>query len=242
MSLTPHTHHRHFSDDWSERDETLLLTAQAVNACLHNEIDRLPGLATDFAVPGQYPDNKIFGSSPFSLHSFEAAGSAEYAHNSSAFFALGRGGLALTAAFFAARGIRNARRRKTAERNAEPRWQRRDSGILFVNQFGFYMRTPTDLLVWHWDAIVQGRMIEPGMFAFLGDSTRGRVHLVVESDAAELVFACWALTKVPNHPQLLEKIWLPPDWLQRYSARFGVHGANFVALADDGMRRRNILP
>ncbi|UYG17757.1 hypothetical protein BRM3_04870 [Brachybacterium huguangmaarense] len=214
---------------WTARDQTLLRTAQIIHAIEHGEYDRIDALDVDFAVHGSFPDNKIVLAAPCELYSYQALGDGSYTHDSSMFLATGRGGLAMTAGVAAGRAIGNSRRRAAAARDATPHWHRIDGGLVFVNQFGFYLSTPTNLLWWNWDSILSGRMLARRQFALLGESETGRVNYVVESDAAELVFAFWAMVRQSRHSQLAQRVWLLPEWLAKYRAHLGDRAFDFTA-------------
>ena len=80
--------------------------------------------------------------------------------------------------------------------------------MLCVNQFGFYLRTPTNLLWWDWDSILECHMVEPGRVRMLGMTPAGQCTYLIESDLAELVFASWAVKRQPQHAQfLIRKLW-----------------------------------
>lgn len=218
------------SSEWTARDQTLLRTAQIMYALGRGEYDRIDPLSVSFAVGGSYPDNKIVLNAPFTLYSFEATGDGSYQHNSGFFFATGGVGLALTGAYMVGRAIGNANRRNAAAQAATPTWHPIDTGFIFVNQYGFYLRTPVNLLWWNWASIAEAQMIAPRQFAMLGDAgNRGRVNYVIDSDAAELVFALWASAQVPQHAQLRQRIWLIPAWFEKYRATFGTRSFNFMS-------------
>lgn len=181
-----------------------------------------------FRVEGNYPENRIIANAPVIVHSYQAMGDGSYAHDSGFFFATGRGGLALTAGAAIGRAIGNSHRRAAAQRQAQPNWYPIDSGQVFVNQFGFYLRTRTDLLFWGWDSILECQMVDRGKVIFLGESLQGRVNYILETDAAELIFALWSLVSQPMHVQFQQKIWLLPEWLEKYGRRFGEQAIDFL--------------
>lgn len=214
---------------WTPRDRMLLRTAQVVHAYVHGEFDRILPVPVDFAVGGSYPDNRIVANAPFALHSYETRGDGSSVHDGGFFVATGRGGLALTAGAAIGRAMGNARRRAAAARAAEPAWYLLDRGMLSVNQFGFYLRTATGLLWWDWDSILECQMIAPGQVGMLGMTPAGQCTHLLESDLAELVFATWALTRQPQHSQLQARVWLLPDWVERYRAVYGPGAFDFTA-------------
>jgi hypothetical protein len=214
---------------WSQRDQMLLRTAQVVHAYVHGEFDRILPVPVEFAVGGSYPDNRIVAVAPFSLHSFESRGDGAYAHDGGFFFAAGRGGLAITAGTAIGRAVGNARRRATAARTAQPAWYHLDNGMVCVNQFGFYLRTPTSLVWWDWGSILECHMVEPGRVGMLGMTQAGQCTYLIESDLAELVFASWAVRRQPQHAQFLHRVWLLPEWVARYRAAYGPEAFDFTA-------------
>lgn len=217
-------------DQWTARDQALLRTAQIMYAIEHAEYDRIVEVPVNFAVSGSYPDNKIVLSAPFTLHSFQAMGDGSYWHESG--FFLSSSTLAV-GAFLAAEAIGNSSRRNAAANAATPRWHTIDAGIVFVNQYGFYLRTATNLLWWNWESILEGQLIAPGQFALLGQSdNRGRVNYVISSDAAELLFAFWATVRQPQHLQMRQRAWLIPSWFEKYRAVFGAQAFDFVGGRD----------
>jgi hypothetical protein len=212
---------------WSRRDQMLLRTAQVVHAYVHGEFDQILPVPVEFAVGGSYPDNRIVAVAPFSLHSFESRTDGAYAGG--IFFATSRSGLTITAGTAIGRAVGNARRRATAARAAQPAWYHLDNGMLYVNQFGFYLRTPTSLVRWDWDSILECHMVEPGRVGMLGMTPAGQCTYLIESDLAELVFASWAVRRQPQHAQFLRRVWLLPEWVARYRVVYGPEAFDFTA-------------
>ncbi|WP_141566079.1 hypothetical protein [Citricoccus sp. CH26A] len=213
---------------WSQRDRMLLRTAQVIHAHAHGEFDQILPVPVDFAVGGTYPENRIVAVAPFSVYSLEARGDGSYAHDGGFFLATGRGGLAITAGAALGRAVGNARRRAAAARAAQPSWHHLEGGMLCVNQFGFYLRTPTSLLWWDWGSILECHMVEPGRLGMLGMTPAGQCTYLIESDLAELVFATWAMKRQPQHVQFLHRVWLLPDWIERYRAVYGPGAFDFT--------------
>jgi hypothetical protein len=214
---------------WTFRDQMLLRTAQVVHAYVHGEFDQILPVPVEFAVGGSYPDNRIVAVAPFSLHSFESRGDGAYAHDNGFFFATGGVGLAITAGTAIGRAVGNARRRADAARAVQPAWYHLDDGMLCVNQFGFYLRTPTNLLWWDWDSILECHMVEPGRVGMLGMTQAGQCTYLIQSDLAELVFASWAVRRQPQHAQFRHRVWLLPEWVDRYRATYGPEAFDFTA-------------
>lgn len=213
---------------WTPRDRSLLRTAQVIHAYVHDEFDRIGHVSVDFAVPGTHPANRIIAVAPFRLYSLESRGDGTYTRDSGFFFASGRVGLAVTAGVALGRAVGNARRRAAASRNAVPSWREMDAGALCVNQFGFFLRTPTGLMGWGWDDILECSMVEPGRLVMLGTTAAGQRTYLIQSDLAELVFASWAGKRQPLHEQFRHRVWLLPDWIQRYRAVFGAEAFDFT--------------
>lgn len=203
---------------WTPRDESLLRTAFAVHCILTDHFDEVPGIPVPFAVPGHFPQNRVIATAPFTLCSFQAAGDGSYVHDNGFFFATGEYGLALTAGVGLARAIGNSQRRNAAQADATRMWRPLDQGRIFINIDGFHLLTAGDLVTWDWQSIDLGQMVQRGQFAMVGNSEQGRVSYVIESDLAELVFFLWAAHRQPQHPQLYQRVWLLPEWLNKYDA------------------------
>ncbi len=212
---------------WNQRDQALLVTARAVHACLSGTYDSIPSIPVDFVVDGNHPDNKIIAGATFSLFSYRAAGDGTYVHNDGFFFATGGLGLALTAGFMAARAAGNSERRRRAMHDAQLAWRPVCNGLLYINQYGFYFRTPNSLSKWVWNSIVQCQVLELGCVTLIGDGAQGRMNYMIRSDYAELIFAFWAMVRAPQHPQYLTGVWLPDGWVARYKEQFGTAAADF---------------
>ncbi|MBK0331711.1 hypothetical protein I8D64_09875 [Brachybacterium sp. MASK1Z-5] len=217
-------------ETWTARDAILLRTAQIIYAVEHDEFHVVDGLPVEFAVAGTYPDNRIVLAAPSALHSYQALGDGTYQQDSSMFFTTGGLGLAMTAGHLAGQAMGNSRRRAAAAEAATERWRHIDGGMAYVNQYGIYLATPTDILPWPWDAIVSAKMVNRRQFAMIGDSSdRGRVRYIFESDAAELMFAFWAMVRQPQHPQLAQRVWLLPEFLEKYRRMWGANAFDFWA-------------
>jgi hypothetical protein len=213
---------------WTPRDQMLLRTAQVIHAYLHGEFDQIHPIPVEFAVPGRYPENRVIAAAPYSRYALEARGDGTYTPDGGFFFATGGWGLALTAGAAIGRAVGNARRRARAEQMASSAWYPLDQGSIYVNQFGFYLRTPTGLDAWTWEDILECQMLEPGRWAMLGVTPAGQCNFVVESDLAELVFASWALARQPQHWQFLRRVWLLPEWVERYRMVYGPEAYDFT--------------
>lgn len=214
---------------WGQRDRMLLRTAQVIHAYVHGEFDQILPVPVDFAVGGSYPDNRIVAVAPFSLHCLQSRPAGSPVHEGAFFFATGRGGLAVTAGAAIGRAVVNARRRAAAASTAQPAWHHLDDGMVCINQFGFYLRTPTHLAWWDWDSILECHMAAPGRVGMLRTTPGGQDTYLLESDLAELLFASWAVVRQPQHAQFLRRVWLLPDWVARYRAAYGPEAFDFTA-------------
>ncbi|MFB9072786.1 hypothetical protein ACFFIO_11060 [Citricoccus parietis] len=215
-------------EPWTARDQMLLRTAQVMHAYAHGEFDQIHPVPVDFAVAGTFPENRVIASAPFRRAVYGSGGDGSYVHNSGLFLATGRFGLALTAGAALGRAIGNSRRRADAQRMAQADWRPFDQGAVFVNQYGFYLRTAAGLLWWGWDDLLECQMVEPGRLAMLGVTPEGQRNFMLDSDLAELLFATWALVRQPQHWQFLQRVWLIPAWLEHYRSVYGASAFDFA--------------
>ena len=213
---------------WTPRDQMLLRTAQVIHAYLHGEFDQIRPMPVDFAVAGSYPDHRIIAAAPYSRYAFKARGDGTSVHDGGFFFATGGLGLAMTAGVAIGRAVGNARRRARTEHLSTSAWHPLDRGSIYVNQFGFYLRTPTSLDGWGWGDILECQMLEPGRLALLGVSAAGQRNYIVDSHLAELLFASWAIARQPQHWQFLQRVWLLPEWVERYRSVYGADAYDFT--------------
>lgn len=176
-----------------------------------------PPVATTFA-PQIARDEHGLACGPFRLLGYCTAGDGSYVHNSSTFFAWGRGGLAMTAGFAAGQAIGNASRRSRARADAQLAWREIDRGHLWVCDRGFYLDTPGGLFTWEWTAVSSMQLVAPASVQVTGNSTSGQIQWIIESDWAELVLTVWAYHCHPNHPQYISGAWIPPGWQERVRA------------------------
>ncbi|MCA0438311.1 MAG: hypothetical protein LCH98_17875 [Actinobacteria bacterium] len=180
-----------------------------------HEVETVPVL---FA-PQLAPDERFVAAGHFQLYDYGAVGDGTYERNSGFFFAAGPAGLALTGGVAAARAIGNASRRSRAASDAIPRWKVIDQGQIWVSHLGFSMRGQQSFLVWDWPSILAVELIGPGRLCFDGESDRGRIRWILQSDWAELAFTLWARARHPQHPQFVGRTWIPPGWAERTIAR-----------------------
>ncbi|GAB2681665.1 hypothetical protein FB554_2902 [Barrientosiimonas humi] len=178
------------------------------------------GLAERPPIPTMFrphlgPGERVLADGGVVLREFCSAGDGSYHHDSSFFFASGAGGLALTGAFAAARAVGNSRRKAAAASAAAQQWRPIASGRIFVSTHGFYLQEPTGMHPWVLSAITGMEVVAPGVSMLSGNSDRGAICWLVESEWAELVFTLWAHQLYPQHPQLTSFAWIPPGWQQR---------------------------
>lgn len=186
---------------WTPRDAILLRTAQVLHALHHEEFDQIQGVPVDFAVPGVHPHNRVVAAAPYTRMARGPRG----------------GHLSQTLRSTLGRSLSSA---LPAGRSAA-QWQVLDSGTVYINRSGFFLRNGVDLQTWSWDSILEARLMAPARLSLLTESPRGHVNLLIDSDAAELVFGVWAAERQPMHPQYLQRIWLIPAWMQHYRSTFG---------------------
>ncbi|MGY1620172.1 hypothetical protein ACI797_25820 [Geodermatophilus sp. SYSU D00691] len=200
---------------WTDRDSALWHTCEIAVDLAQGKTPppRLP--VTSIFPPQLGVDERYWAAGPYSLNEQLAAGDGTYMHDSGYFLATGRGGLTATAAVAAARAAGNARRRRQAELAAIPRWTVIDQGTIYLSRYGVHLHGAGGVSPWDWPSITATQMVGPAAVHILGNSTRGPVSWVLQSDWAELLFVAWALTCHRGHPQLITGSWLPPGWLQR---------------------------
>ncbi|MCI1262616.1 MAG: hypothetical protein LKG20_10140 [Tetrasphaera jenkinsii] len=180
----------------------------------------VPASPTTFA-PYLGQSERVVAGGPYTLYDFVSAGDGSYIHKSGGGFfmlggagmmAVGAGAMPAGAAF---RGIGNANRKAEAEALAQRRWRVAGSGVVHVSQYGFYLHDPNGLHAWSWEPIRSAELLAPRTVTFAGDSDRGPIQWIVESDWAELIFSFWARIRHPAHPQFHSGTWVPPGWSQR---------------------------
>lgn len=184
----------------------------------------VPPSPTSFA-PYLGQGERVVAAGPYTLYDFVAGGDGSYVHKSGGggiFLSNNPGLMVAGAAFMAAnaagRAIGNASRKRDAEMRAQQQWRQVGGGILHVSQYGFYMHDMNGLHAWSWSPIRAAELVGPGKMVFAGNSDRGAVQWIVESDWAELIFTFWSRIQHPDHPQFRGGTWVPPGWVQRVEA------------------------
>lgn len=199
---------------WTERDSILWQTCAWVAAAVGGqEVVPRGTVLTNFAPQGG-PDDVLLCAGPFERLTFRALGNGTYDHNGGFFFATGRLGIAVSAGVLLARGLTNHARRTSAAQAAVPRWVVEEQGTFTVGTRGFHLSNSSGVFYWGWGAITSITITGPGYFEMFGESTNGPVHWTFATPWAELIFALWALTCHPRHPQLVTGQWLPSGFLQ----------------------------
>ena len=199
--------------EWTPSDEGLLYTLWVVSSLLRGRADQLQYVNPPFAI--DYPaGERVYNSAPFQLREWGAPGDGSYMHNSSFFFATGRGGLTMTAAAAAIRAAGNSNRRSQAAQNAVPRWMPADQGTIWVSSLGFWMQTMRGLFPWPWESVHGMEIVGQGNVQVYGQSTNGPMTWQIVSPAAELLFGLWVITRKVPHPQWMDRSWIPPNWIR----------------------------
>lgn len=207
--------------EWTPRDASLMLTVHAMQAALAGDLSGVPRIPTPFALQSGQPHERTVATAPFQLWSWQALSDGSYYHDQSAYFAMGRGAVGFTLGAMAGRTIGNSHRARRAAEDAQPRWVPIEHGQLTVSDHGFYLHTPRTVLWWNWQAISLAQLTAPATVQIMGDSATGPVNWLLTSDVAELVFSYWALVRNRHHPQLLDGVWMPWDWVQRVERLWG---------------------
>jgi hypothetical protein len=196
---------------WTDADQALLYTCHLAADLLAGRPMRPAPVRAPF--PPRYSVEETYlASGPFTLSIHAAPGDGSYMHDSSFFFATGRGGLAATAGFAAVRAMGNSRRRAQAQEQAIARWLPRHAGEVTVSDHGMYLRNIQDFFAWDWHSIDSAEVVAFNTVILAAPSTQGTTHWLLQSQYAELVFLLWAKTRYPGHPQLQHHAWLPPNW------------------------------
>ncbi|PYI69091.1 hypothetical protein CVV68_04715 [Arthrobacter livingstonensis] len=190
-------------------------TAELAAAVLKSGLASHPTVAVPFALRFGGNDEGIYAHGPFQLLEFRANGDGSYVHNTSVVAATGRGAVPFMLGFAATQAIGNASRRSRAANLAQQRWQPIDRGTVAVSNYGFYMHTPATVMAWQWQHINLAELTGPGQLRIQGQSERGPINWILESDWAELIFVFWASVRNPTSPQFVTRTWLPQDWLTK---------------------------
>lgn len=200
---------------WTDRDTALWHTCEIAIDLAQGRVPAPRSQVVSIFPPQLAADEQYWAAGPFALHEQQAFGDGSYLHDSGFFFATGPGGLTTTAAVAAFRAAGNARWRHRAEQAAIPRWTQIDYGTLYLSRYGMHLQSPGGVFPWAWPSISAAQMVGPATVYILGNSVRGPVPWILQSDWAELLFVVWALACHRQHPQLITGTWLPPGWLQR---------------------------
>ncbi|WP_158685307.1 hypothetical protein [Microbacterium halophytorum] len=175
------------------------------------------------------PDELALATGPFQIDSMRALGDGSYVHDSSFVFGTGTIGLAMTAGTLIGSAAGNTQRRAQAAADAQVAWRPDFGGTITVTTRGFYLATASGLLRWTWSDIQLAQIEWFTVLVMQGQSENGPVTWRVTSDWAELVFALWALSVHPDHPQFVGDSWIPGGWIEWASAvGYPVAGAGVI--------------
>ncbi|HIY67372.1 MAG TPA: hypothetical protein H9830_13985 [Candidatus Agrococcus pullicola] len=194
---------------WTSADAALWHAISIVND-LRSERVPVQRVSTAFPIA---PDEVAFAGGPFTMDSMRALGDGSYVHDSSFVFGTGAFGLAMTAGTLFGSAVGNAQRRSQAASDAQIAWRPDFGGTITVTSRGFYLATNTGLFRWTWDAIQLAEMDAFTVLVMQGQSEGGPVTWRMTSDWSELVFALWALSMHPDHPQFATDEWIPQNWI-----------------------------
>ena len=161
-----------------------------------------------------------FADGPVHVDSFHAAGDGSYSTSTTVMAGTGLFGLALGAATMAGSAIGNASRRSRAEADATRMWRRVVLGSVVVTSQGFYLLDDSGIYPWTWQSIDLMQVVGFSQVILQGSSSTGPVTWRLTSDWAELVFVLWAMSRHPQHPQLVDGSWIPNGWID-WAARNG---------------------
>lgn len=202
------------SPSLSGHDAAIWHTVDIVQRCQRGGVHDRPTIAPTF-VPHLGSGELLFAQGTFELADYRAAGDGSYAHNGGFFLAGGAVGLAATGAFAAGRAIGNSRRRAQAASDAIQCWRPLSAGTIWVGTHGFYLHDSGGLLSWSFGSVTGMELVGPGAATLSGNSDRGPIYWILQSEWVELAFALWALAVYPQHPQFTSFTWIPPGWQER---------------------------
>jgi len=200
-------------DQATVRDAVLLYTCQLA------ELVRAGGdLGAVAEVVGPFPpsigpDEHFWVSAPYALRKHRSMGDGSWSAPMIIAGGTGAFGVGLLAGSVIGNASASSRARRQAAADAVPRWVVTEHGALHVSRYGFYLAAQAPC-PWPWESVTSATMVGPGSVHMSGDSVRGPVSWIIDSDWSELVFVLWALARHPTHPQLLSGGWLPPGWVQ----------------------------
>lgn len=195
---------------WMSADTALWQTCHIAHDLTHG---RAPEYRVDTLFP-LGPGEQAVAAGTLNVDAFYAIGDGSY--TTSTTFAMGTGlfGLALAAGTLAASAAGNAASRNRAAADAQVTWRPLFNGVVYVTLSGFFIQTMEGLFPWTWESIDLMQVIGYNCVILQGRSSSGVVTWRLTSEWAELVFVLWALARHPQHPQLRDGSWLPPNWLQ----------------------------
>jgi hypothetical protein len=176
----------------------------------------------ELRTPTMFPlrSNEIaFATGPVVVEAFYAVGDGSYSTRSTFVAGTGLFGLALGAATLTGSAIGNASRRSRAAADATAAWRPIVQGSVVVSSEGFYLLDQTQKLDWDWASIDMMQVAGFTSVVMQGSSTNGPVTWRIRSDWAELIFVLWAMSRHPQHPQLLDRSWIPEGWIEWATAQ-----------------------
>lgn len=200
---------------WTTRDGALWKTAELASAVLKRKLEEEPTFPVPFALRFGGASEGVYAHGPFQLFEVRAGGDGSYVQNSSVVAATGRGAVPFMLGFVATQAIGNAARRNHANNQAHLQLQTIDHGTVGISNYGFYLHTPAAVHAWQWRDVTLAELTGPGQLRIQGQSNRGSVNWILESDWAELIFVFWASVCNPTHQQFVTRTWLPQEWVTR---------------------------
>lgn len=204
------------SSAWSAHDAAVLSTVRIVRTLLAGDHEALPITDADF--PTQLAEvERLLVAGGVDVLTFRPTGDGTYAHHRPAVVIADRG-LAATTFVAAAKAAGNRARRQQAVVDSQPRWVVDARGAIWISTAGFYLRTPTGLYPWGWDAVRAACLIGPAAVRVDGAGAASAVSWVLRTDWAELLLLLWTMHRHPSHPQLRDGSWVPAGWLARAGA------------------------
>ncbi len=197
---------------WTAHDDAILSTLRIVRSLLSGDQSATSDVVADF--PAQIAsDERLLASGAVDVLAFRASGHGTYLHHGPP-LVLGRQPAA-TAVVAAVTVVGNRARRRKAIVDAQPRWVLDTQGAIWVSTAGFYLRAPSGLYPWSWDAVRAACLVEPGAVRVDGEGSDSAVSWVLRTEWAELLLLLWTLARHPAHPQLRDGSWLPSGWRAR---------------------------
>ncbi|WP_127841468.1 hypothetical protein [Actinomyces wuliandei] len=145
-------------------------------------------------------------------------GDATYAPSRGFFLAGGPVGLALSAAFLGGQAYLNRRRRQAAQADAVERWRHVADARLSVSTHGIYLATGEGVMPVPFAEVQEVRLTTTGEVVMAAANAHGSARWMLRAQWAELVLVLWATRYMPAHPQLVDRSWLPADWLVHAAA------------------------